>query len=191
MKKEYILDLCNTPQNAGTGYRSVRYLVAQKFGFNYLSAVKGTSEDGFTKLWMDIKLNPRWMFHEDSHPFTYVASPEEALRGYEYIQEFLDSAKITEIEYRMFVIHRIDYCVNIDMENRELVKTYMRLIRKGCYPYKMKRKMEYSESGHRQVLTKDSFTVFSKTVEFAIYLNVHSWKKMKNITKKIFGRRKG
>ncbi len=215
MKKKCILDLCDTPQNAGTGamgysihtidfrvsltekdrvgieerlitlsrqyharyfskkegmgYCSIRYLVAQKFGFNYVSVVKGTSKDGFTKLWMDIKLNPRWMFHEDSYPFTYIASPDELLRGYERIQEFLDAANITVIDCRMFVVHRIDYCVNIDMGDRALVKTYMRLMRKGCCPYKMKRKVEYSESGHRQVLTKDSFTVFSKTAEFAIY----------------------
>lgn len=215
MKKECILDLYNTPQNAGTGvvrysihtvdfrvsltekdkiaieerlitlsrqyharyfskkegmgYRSVRYLVAQEFGFNYASVVEGTSKDGFSKLWMDIKLNPRWMFHEDNHPFVYIASPDEVLRGYEHIQEFLNAAKITAINHRMFVVHRIDYCVNIDMGDRALVKSYMRLMRKGCYPYKMKRKMEYSESGHRQVLTKDSFTVFSKTAELAIY----------------------
>lgn len=153
----------------GNGYRSIRYLVAQKFGFNYVSVVKCTSGDGFCRLWMDIKLNPRWMFHKNSHPFSYIASPDEVLRGYERIQEFLNAAKITMINYKMFVIQRIDYCVNIDMGDRALVKTYMRLMKKGCYPYKMKRRMEYSESGHRQVLIKDSFTVFSKTVELSIY----------------------
>lgn len=215
MKKKYILDLCNPPQNAGagdvrysihtinfrvslterdkivieerltalsrqyharcfskkegTGYRRVQYLVAQKFGLNYVSVVKCTSGYGFCRLWMDIKLNPRWMFHENSHPFTCIASPDEVLRGYERIQEFLNAAKITMIDYKMFVIHRIDYCVNIDVGDRALVKTYMRLMKKGCYPYKMRRRREYSESGHRSVPTKDSFTVFSKTVELAIY----------------------
>lgn len=152
-----------------TRYHGVRYLVAQKFGFNYVSVVKCSSEDVFSRLWMDIKVNPRWMFHRNSHPFAYIASPDEVFRAYERIQEFLDAARIVEIDYEMFLIQRIDYCVNIDMGDRALVKTYMRLMKKGAYPYKMKRKMEYSESGHRQIPTKDSFTIFSKTMEFAVY----------------------
>ena len=105
----------------------------------------------------------------NSHPFAYIASPNEVLRAYERIQEFLNAAKIVEIDYKMFMIQRMDYCVNIDMGDSALVKAYMRLMKKGSYPHKMKRRMEYSESGHRQIPTKDSFTVFSKTIEFAVY----------------------
>ena len=76
------------------GYQRVTYLVAQAFGLNYVSIVTRNSKDGFCKLWMDVKVNPRWMFHENNHPFTYIASPDEVLNAYERIQEFLDAAKI-------------------------------------------------------------------------------------------------
>lgn len=157
------------PKKEAKGYQSTTYLVAQAFGLNYVSIVTRNSKDGFCRLWMDVKVNPRWMFHENNHPFVYIASPDEVLNAYEHIQEFLDAAKIVEIDYKMFLIQRMDYCVNIDMGDRALVKSYMRLMKKGSYPCKMKRKMEYSESGHRQIPTKDSFTVFSKTIEFAVY----------------------
>lgn len=50
-----------------------------------------------------------------------------------------------------------------------MVQEYMRLMKKGAYPYSSKRLQEYSKSRKRYIPTKNSFSVLSKSFEFSIY----------------------
>lgn len=145
-----------------------KFTVAEKFGFNTL-VILSTKIMEVKAYWLDIKINPRRMFHKNDYPFTYIANEHDIKLSYEKIQTFLDEAGITEIRKDAFYIHRIDYCVNIDLKFRYAVDEYMRLLKKGRCPYNTKRKLEYSESGKRMVPTKNSFTIFSDSSEFAVY----------------------
>lgn len=150
-------------------YKTINYNVASDFGFNMVSLLTITAENSDTYYWMDIKVNPRWMFHRDNHPFVYIANKEELVACYERIIRFLKETEIKEIDKNAFYIQRADYCVNIDLEDREHVKVFMRLMRKGAHPYKSKRRMEYSNTGKREVSTRNSFTVYTDGFEFSVY----------------------
>lgn len=150
-------------------YKITNYNAASDFGFNTISLLKITSGDDFKSYWMDVKVNPRWMFHRDDHPFVYIANQDDLIACYKQLGWFLKEAKITEIGCDVFYIQRADYCVNIDLEDRKRVKAYMRLLKKGAYPYKSIRRMENSKTGKRKIPTKDSFTVYTKRFEFSIY----------------------
>lgn len=150
-------------------YETTNYNVASDFGFNTVSLLTITSEDMTTSYWMDVKVNPRRMFHKEDHPFVYIAGKTDLIACYEQLDWLLKEAKITEIGCDAFYIQRADYCVNIDLEDQKRVKAYMRLMKKGAYPYKSERMMEYSEKGKRKIPTKDSFTVYTKNFEFSIY----------------------
>lgn len=150
-------------------YRTTNYNVASDFGFNTVSLLTITSENMTTSYWMDVKVNPRRMFHKDDHPFVYIADRDDLLYSYIQLDCFLRQAGITEINNAVFYIQRADYCVNIDLEDQERVKAYMRLMKKGAYPYKSERMTEYSEKGKREIPTQDSFTVNTKRFEFSVY----------------------
>ena len=150
-------------------YKTMNFNVASCFGFNTVSLLKIISKNGDTFYWMDIKINPWWMFHRDNHPFVYIASKKDLKSSYKRIAQFLEEAAINEISSEAFYIQRADYCVNIDLGSQDCVKEYMRLMKKGVYPYNAERKEEYSKSGKRKVPTKDSFTVGSNSFEFSIY----------------------
>lgn len=150
-------------------YKTMNFNVASCFGFNTVSLLKITSKNRDTFYWMDIKINPRWMFHKDNHPFVYIASKKDLKSSYKRIAQFLEASAINEISSEAFYIQRADYCVNIDLGSQDCVKEYMRLMKKGAYPYNAERKEEYSKSGKRKVPTKDSFTVGSNSFEFSIY----------------------
>ena len=150
-------------------YKTMNFNVASCFGFNTISLLKIKSENGNVFYWMDIKINPRWMFHKDNHPFVYIASKKDLELSYKKIGQFLKEAKINGIDSEAFYIQRADYCVNIDLEDRKRVKAYMRLMKKGAYPYKSERMMEYSEKGKREIPTRDSFTVYTERFEFSVY----------------------
>lgn len=145
-----------------------KFTVAERFGFNTLELLHAKIMDRNT-YWLDIKINPRRMFHKNDYPFTYIANENDIKLSCERIQVFLDEVGITEIGKDAFYIHRIDYCVNIDLQNRYMVDTYMRLIKKGRYPYHAQRMLEYSKTGKRFVPTKNSFTVYSDICEFSVY----------------------
>lgn len=149
--------------------KKINYNIASYFGFNMISLLSITIKSSDTYYWMDIKVNPRWMFHRNNHPFVYIADQNELVLCYERIICFLKETKIKEIDENAFYIQRADYCVNIDLEDREHVKEFMRLMRKGAHPYKSKRMMEDCKTGKRKVPTRDSFTVYTDGFEFSVY----------------------
>lgn len=161
-------------------YKTINYNVASCFGFNMISLLKITFKNENTSYWMDIKINPRRMFHKKDHPFVYIADIKDLVSSYKKIDQFLKEAKINEIDSEAFYIQRVDYCVNIDLGNQKHVKEYMRLMKKGAYPYHSERRTEYSESGKRNVPTVDSFTVTSNSFEFSVYDKYIQLKKEKD-----------
>ncbi len=150
-------------------YKTINFNIASYFGFNMISLLTITCKNLYKYYWMDIKVNPRWMFHKDNHPFVYIADKKDLVLCYERIKQFLKKTKIEEIDHNAFYIQRADYCVNIDLGDREHVKEYMRLMKKGAYPYKSERKKEHSTTGKRKVPTRDSFTVYTNHFELSVY----------------------
>lgn len=117
---------------------------------------------------VDIKMNPRAFSHRKC-PFAYIASEEDIHKCIDCLDNFL---KILDVDYmgiHDFKINRIDYCVNIRLAGRDAVTDYMRLMKKGSYPYSAERKAEYDQTQKRWIPTRDSFTVYSDTFEFSIY----------------------
>lgn len=90
-------------------YCSIRYLVAQKFRFNYVSVVKGTSKDGFTKLWMDVKLNLRWMFDEDTRSQLEMASEIASKNIPRYLESAYGRGKFVKYEKAKRLIQKSRY----------------------------------------------------------------------------------
>lgn len=145
-----------------------KFLVTEKWGFNYVKIVECKVSD-MRHYWMEIKINPRAMLHNTNYPFVYVASREDIEASIEIINQFWNEIGLGWIDSGLFYIHRIDYCVNIHVGNEDESNVYMRLMRKGAYPYKSKRMKEYSETGKRYVDTINSFTVTSGSFEFSVY----------------------
>lgn len=138
------------------------------YGLNSVK-VKAISKNPGKIYYLQIKVNPRMMFHKDAHPFVYIADAEDVRNSLDRVQDFLDMTDINEVSKEYFHIQRIDYCANIRLRSRDEVEEYMRLVRKGLCPYSTKRKEEYSKTQRRLIPTRNSFTVFCKSYEFSIY----------------------
>lgn len=80
----------------------IKFKIAERFGFNMVMLMNINIDTG-NRRYMDIKINPRKMFHPYDHPFSYIAKPEELEESYFKIQVFLDDAGITEINSGMFI----------------------------------------------------------------------------------------
>lgn len=138
------------------------------YGLNSVK-VKTISKNSGKIYYLQIKVNPRMMFHKDAHPFVYIADADDIRNSLDRIQDFLDMTDINEVSKEYFHIQRIDYCANICLRSRDEVEEYMRLVRKGLCPHSTKRKEEYSKTQRRLIPTRNSFTVFCKSYEFSIY----------------------
>ena len=108
--------------------------------------VKAISKNTGMIYYLQIKVNPRMMFHKDVHPFVYIADADDVRNILNRIQDFLDMTDINDISKDYFYIQRIDYCANIRLRSRYEVEEYMRLVRKGLCPYPAKRKEEFEQA---------------------------------------------
>lgn len=126
------------------------------------------SEGVLVRSGLDITLNPRHFYHNEDHPFTFIAEQEDLENITIYLDKMIYELELG-LEAHMFVVHRIDLCANIKLNSRDEVKTYMRLMKKGAYAYNGKRKMEYSETQRKKIPTRNSFTVSGKSFEFTVY----------------------
>ena len=138
------------------------------YGLNSVK-VKAISKNIGMICYLQIKVNPRMMFHKDSHPFVYIADADDVRNSLNRIQDFLDMTNINGITKESFYIQRIDYCANIRLRSRYEVEEYMRLVRKGLCPYPTMRKEEYSRTQGRWIPTRNSFTVYCGSYEFSVY----------------------
>lgn len=138
------------------------------YGLNSVK-VKAISKDAGRINYLQIKVNPRMMFHKDAHPFVYIADADDVRNIPNRIQDFLDMTDIDGISKEYFYIQRIDYCANIRLRSRYEVEEYMRLVKKGLCPYHTIRKEEYSETQRRWIPTQNSFTVYCGSYEFSVY----------------------
>lgn len=138
------------------------------YGLNSVK-VKAISKNTGMICYLQIKVNPRMMFHKDSHPFVYIADADDVRNSLDRIQYFLDMTDINGISKECFYIQRIDYCANIRLRSRYEVEEYMRLVRKGLCPYPAIRKEEYSRTQGRWIPTRNSFTVYCGSYEFSVY----------------------
>lgn len=138
------------------------------YGLNSVK-IKAISKKTGMICYLQIKVNPRMMFHKDAHPFVYIADADDVKNSLDRIQDFLDMTNINGISKECFYIQRIDYCANIRLRSRYEVEEYMRLVRKGLYPYPAIRKEEYSKTQGRWIPTRNSFTVYCGSYEFSVY----------------------
>lgn len=138
------------------------------YGLN-LVKVKAISKNAGIIYYLQIKVNPRMMFHKDAHPFVYIADADDVRKSLDKIQNFLDMININGISKECFYIQRIDYCANIRLRSRYEVEEYMRLVKKGLCPYPTIRKEEYSKTQGRWIPTRNSFTVYCGSYEFSVY----------------------
>lgn len=138
------------------------------YGLNPVK-VRTISKNSGKIYFLQIKVNPRMMFHKDSHPFVYIADAADVRNSLDRIQDFLDMTDINGISKECFYIQRIDYCANIRLRSKYEVEEYMRLVRKGLCPHPTIRKEEYSKTQGRWIPTRNSFTVYCGSYEFSVY----------------------
>ena len=122
----------------------------------------------YNQNFIDLKVNPRTLL-DIRCPFAYIASPEDIAKCAGRVQDFLETVDEDDLHIFDFYIKRIDYCVNIRLNSADEVDCYMRLMKKGRFPYSAKPRLEYSQTQKRWIPTKDSFTVYSGSFEFSIY----------------------
>lgn len=111
----------------------------------------------------------------------YIASEQDCEKIFDRVDIMINSLGITWMDKSLFYIKRIDLCFNFRLSSKEDAKEYLELLKKGLYPYNFKRMMEYSQTGKREIPTKNSFTVCSTNIEFSVYnkylqLSDKSWK---------------
>lgn len=138
------------------------------------------SEGILVKSGLDITINPRHFYHKDDHPFTYIADQNDLDSILIFLDILIKTLEIPLDTY-MFQVHRIDFCANLELESRDKVENYMRIMRKGAYVYNGKRKVEYSKTQKKMVPTKHSFTIYGKSFEFAIYDKYKQMKSTNNL----------
>lgn len=144
--------------------------IANEFGFNEVKLISCTPRNTeIENFWLNIKINPRKMFHPDDHPYVYIASYEDVTKCMKRVKAMLKAIGAPEVMIEIFKLQRIDFCVNINLGSTENVKEYMPLLLKGAYSSYFSRHMEYSPSHKRYIPTKDSFTIRSSNIEFAVY----------------------
>ncbi len=131
-----------------------------------------------------------------SYSLTYRISPYRVLHNDNYVGLF-DVNKYKKLEKAVnellkektkllpklanCSLKRIDFCFNAILDNREQVKAYIRLLKRGDAPSKMKVRTEKNNR-----LLKDGFTVYNKnTVEISIYDKYKQMKK-ENDKKTVF-----
>lgn len=131
--------------------------------------VKTISKNAGIIYYLQIKVNPRMMFHKDAHPFVYIADADDVRKSLDRVQDFLDMTNINNISKDYFYIQRIDYCANIRLRSRNEVEEYMRIVKKGLCPYPTIRKEEYSKTQGRWIPTRNSFIVYCGSYEFSVY----------------------
>lgn len=156
--------------------------IAECFDFNTVTLlISKPTKKQLQNYWLEIKINPRYLFHKDEHPFVYIASEQDCEKIFDRVDIMINSLGITWMDKSLFYIKRIDLCFNFRLSSKEDAKEYLELLKKGLYPYNFKRMMEYSQTGKREIPTKNSFTVCSTNIEFSVYnkylqLSDESWK---------------
>lgn len=144
--------------------------IAQRFGFNTVTLLISIStKNQMQQYWLEIKINPRYLLRKDDHPFAYIASKEDCEKCLKYVDAMLQELDISSVDKNSFYIKRVDLCYNFRLSSKEDAAEYLELLQKGLYPYKFNRMTEYSLSGRREIPTKNSFTVHSSNIEFAVY----------------------
>lgn len=144
--------------------------IARHYGFNDINIAKIRSpKQEKCQYYLDIKVNPWKLFHKETYPFLYIATKEDLIKSLKLIESLLVDIELSESLIHDFYLKRVDFCTNIDLGSSERTDEYMKLLRKGAYPYKFKRLEEYSEVQKRWIPTKNSFTVVSKNIQFAVY----------------------
>ena len=144
--------------------------IAEEFGFNTVEYIVSIpQEEKFRIHRLEIKINPHRLFHSENYPFVYIASLEDIKKCFSSVETMLGRIGIDKDLIKCFIIKRIDLCCNIDLGTKEQAHEYLQLLLKGAYPKGFKRLKEKSESGKRKIPTKNSFTVHSKNIEFALY----------------------
>lgn len=156
------------PKNKQASTKELTFSGFLTYGLNSVK-IKTIIKNTGMIYYLRIKVNPRMMFHKDSHPFVYIADADDVMNSLDRIQDFLDMTNINVISKECFYIQRIDYCANIRLRSRYEVEEYMRLVRKGLCPYPTIRKDKYSKAQRRRIPTRNSFTVSCKSYEFSVY----------------------
>lgn len=149
----------------GRGWKVVHCPTTARWGYMHITLLQ-IKEHGHNIV--DIKMNPR-AFSNAVCPFAYIASEEDIYKCMDCLEEFLKAVDVAYMGMDDFKINRIDYCVNIRLAGKEAVEDYMRLMKKGSYPYSAERRKEYDQTQRRWIPTRNSFTIYSDTFEFSIY----------------------
>lgn len=145
--------------------KRVHYHATGRWGYMHITMFRDMEHK---KNFIDLKVNPRTLV-DVRCPFAYIASHEDIVRCKERVRNFLKTVDADDLEIRRFYIKRIDYCVNIRLNNMDEVDCYIQLMKKGRFPYSAKPRLEYSQTQKRRIPAKNSFTVYSDSFEFSIY----------------------
>lgn len=160
-----------TSKRSNQKLKEIQYKgIADRFHFNQVTLKSCIPRDTEIKnYWLNIKINPRKLFHHNNYPFTYIASTSEVNACLDQVERMLSAIDAAEISIEMFKIQRIDFCTNIDLGSKEAAEEYLQILLKGTYPKNFTRLTEYSETEKRLIPTKDSFTIRSNNLEFSVY----------------------
>lgn len=144
--------------------------IARHYGFNEVKIIKVFAKKlTHPKYYLDIKINPWRLFHNDTYPFLYIASKDDLINSLKLIETLLADIELPETLIKNFYLKRVDFCTNICLSSCDAVNEYMKLLHQGSYPYKFNRLQEYSNSQRKWIATKNSFTVNSKHIQFSLY----------------------
>lgn len=155
------------------GYIAWEYVYQENKGIRWkLSSriIQNASGQCLSKRMIEAIINPRTLLENN-----YIAAATEAdLNDVEAI--FDERAnEISELLgcFKNYTINRVDYCMNIDLEELDFPCTtqqLMQLIKKGNIPPYFSERKEYSATGHRYVTDSNSFYLISSAVIINFYL---------------------
>lgn len=115
-------------------------------------------------------INPRKLFQIPGYQYICITPPDKAKDIIPYVIAVFHDLEIDFINFDQSIfIKRLDFCTNIKMENQQITKDYMKLLRKGKHVYRSRLKTQYSQKGHRQSCPKHEFTITGKSFELSIY----------------------
>ena len=144
------------------------FKVYKENGFNNFSLVIYNTL-AYTTYGLTFTVNLRRLFKIQTYPFICIAPNELLCNTFSEIDYYLKSLGIDHLKAEDSTIKRLDLCTNFACNTLKEKELMMFLLKKGRYIFNSQRATEYSNSSHRDIPTKNSFTLIGNTFEFSAY----------------------
>lgn len=151
--------------------------------FEYLPGIKSINvckfvnkSTGYKGYYLSLVVNTRKVLGIETNLHISIAPYKLLGEIMPKIKAMLSSIGIEKELLQEIYLHRVDYCVNIDLRTEEAVMLYINLLRKGRRVYNLKETLHYDLKQKRTVPSKYNYVLKNSQYEFCVYSKYHQMK---------------